>query len=69
MPTPKRAEPVAKRAVTLRLPTDLLDLIEDEAISDGREREKGRVYSPSATIERILRQYFDTKPRRRSRPK
>jgi hypothetical protein len=64
MPTQKR--PVAqKRAVTLRLPIDLLALIEDEAIEDGRQREQGRVYSPSATVERILRTYFAAKPKRR----
>ena len=63
---PSQRRPAAqKRAVTLRLPVDLLALLEDEAIEDGRQRERGRVYSPSATIERILRAYFDAKPRRR----
>ena len=67
MPTEKRTA-ADKRAVTIRLPEDLLGLIEDEAIADGRAREKGRVYSPSATIERILRAYFAGRPRHRSRP-
>ena len=68
MPGPKSSQ-VVKRAVTLRLPEDLLALVEDEAIADGRERRSGRVYSPSATIERILREYFDGRPRRRTRSK
>jgi hypothetical protein len=66
MPTEKPA--ATKRALTLTLPEDLLRLIEDEAISDGRERDKGRAYSPSSTIERILRSYFDLKPKKRGRP-
>jgi hypothetical protein len=66
MPTEKT--PPAKRAVTIRLPADLLGLIEEEAIVDGRSRLAGRVYSPSATIERILRAYFASKPKKRSRP-
>jgi hypothetical protein len=66
MPTEKT--PAAKRAITIRLPEDLLTLIEDAAIADGRARERGRVYSPSATIERILRAYFDAQPKRRGRP-
>ena len=66
MPTPTR-QAVVKRAVTIRLPEDLIARIEDEAILDGRARQKGRVYSPSATIERILRVYFESRPQRRSR--
>ncbi len=58
-----------KRAVTFRIATDVLAQLEDEAIADGRTRESGRVYSPSATIERILRAYFETKPKRPRRSK
>jgi hypothetical protein len=62
------AKPSAKkRAVNFRLPIDLLSLLEDEAIADGRGREEGRVYSPSATLERILRQYFAGKPAKKAR--
>lgn len=68
MSTEKRPE-VVKRAVTLRLPVDLVALIEAESIADGQTRERGRVYSPSATIERILRTYFAQRPRRRGRSK
>jgi hypothetical protein len=56
-----------KRTVTLRLPMDLLELLEDETIADGRGKKQGRVYSPSATIERILRQYFANKPAKKTR--
>jgi hypothetical protein len=66
MPTDKTAP--AKRAITIRLPEDLLTLIEDASIADGRARERGRVYSPSATIEKILRAHFDAQPKRRARP-
>jgi hypothetical protein len=57
--------PLQKRAVTLRIAEDVLALLEDEAIADGRERDGGRVYSPSATVERILRAYFSAKPTKR----
>ncbi len=52
-----------KRAVTFRIATDVLSQLENEAIEDGRNRERGRVYSPSATLERILRRYFEAKPK------
>ena len=68
MPSSKRPT-VVKRAVTIRLPEDLISRIEDESIADGRAREKGRVYSPSATIERILRAYFESRPIRGDRKK
>ncbi len=58
-----------KRAVTFRIATDVLAQLEDEAIADGRNRESGRVYSPSATLERILRAYFDAQPKRPRRTK
>ena len=66
MPTPKR-QPIKKRALTVRLPEDLMRLLEEESILDGRSRLSGRVYSPSATLQRILRSYFEAA--RRSRPK
>lgn len=53
--------PTEKRTLTLRLPLDLLDALEEEAIAEGRGRTHGRVYSPSATVERILRLYFEGK--------
>ena len=68
MPSSKRPA-VVKRAVTIRLPEDLISRIEDEAITDGRARDKGRVYSPSATFERILRAYFESKPKRPAKNK
>ncbi|MEA2666922.1 MAG: hypothetical protein QOI11_3866 [Candidatus Eremiobacteraeota bacterium] len=58
-----------KRAVTFRIATDVLAQLEDESIEDGRNRESGRVYSPSATVERILRTYFEAKPKRPRRSK
>lgn len=56
-----------KRNAYYRLPSDLVRLIEDEAISEGRERQAGRAYNPSAVVERILRAYFDAKKPRRAK--
>lgn len=56
---------VKKRAITVRLPLDLVRELENEAIEDGQNRQSGRVYSPSSTLERILREYFAAKPERR----
>ena len=57
----------SKRAVTYRLSADVLQALEDETIADGRERKGGRVFSPSATLERILRSYFAAKKPERGR--
>ncbi len=48
--------------MSYRLPPDLIKAIEEEAISDGRERQSGRAFNPSAVVERILSAYFQTKP-------
>jgi hypothetical protein len=61
------SKPAAKKAITLRLPSDLIVDIEREAISDGQNRAAGRVYSPSATVERILRAYFKSNIHRKPR--
>jgi hypothetical protein len=60
-------EAQAKRAITIRIAEDVANLLEAESIADGRGRGSGRVYSPSATIERILREYFAAKPKRRTK--
>ena len=57
----------AKRAITIRIAEEVANLLEAESIADGRGRGSGRVYSPSATIERILREYFAAKPKRRTK--
>lgn len=58
-----------KRSVQFRLPVDLLKLIEEDAMAEGRERQSGRAYNPSATVERIIRAYYDAKPKRERRGK
>jgi hypothetical protein len=58
---------VEKRNVGYRLPVDLIRLVENEAIAEGRERESGRAFNPSAVVERILREYFDAKKPRRTK--
>ena len=56
-----------KKTTGYRLPVDLIRLIENEAIAEGRDREAGRAFNPSAVVERILRAYFDAKKPRRAK--
>ena len=51
-----------KRSVSYRLPVDLIKLINEESIVEGRGLQSGRVFNPSAVVERILRDYFSRKP-------
>ncbi len=60
---PKRTEG-NKESVSFRLDRDLLALLRAEAMEEGTNKETGRVYNPSATLDRILRTYFDAKPKR-----
>jgi hypothetical protein len=53
-----------KESVSFRIDRDLLALLRAEAMDEGTNKETGRVYNPSATLDRILRLYFDAKPRR-----
>lgn len=57
---------VEKRNVGYRLPVDLIRLVENEAIAEGRDQ-SGRAFNPSAVVERILRAYFDAKKPRRAK--
>lgn len=58
-----------KRSVSYRLPVDLIRLVNDAAQEDGREKTSGRVFNPSAVVERALRVYFDKQPKRSLRGK
>jgi hypothetical protein len=62
-------EPVEKRSVSYRLPVDLVRAVNDAAQAEGREKNAGRVFNPSAVVERILRAHFDKQPRRSRRAK
>jgi hypothetical protein len=42
----------------------LLRRIEEDAIAEGRDRESGRAYNPSAVVERIIREYYEARPKR-----
>jgi hypothetical protein len=55
---------VEKKSVQFRLPLDLLKRIEEDAMAEGRERQSGRAYNPSAVVERIIREYYDARPKR-----
>ncbi len=56
-----------KRNVGYRLPVDLIRMIENEAVAEGRDRQSGRAFNPSAVVERVLRDYFDAKKPRRTK--
>jgi hypothetical protein len=60
---PKRTEG-NKESVSFRINRVLLALLRAEAMEEGTSKETGRVYNPSATLSRILRAYFDAKPKR-----
>jgi hypothetical protein len=63
------------KGVNFRLPADLLKRIRQEAMEEGLAVESGRIYNPSAVVERILRAYFAKKqtpakePARRGSPR
>jgi hypothetical protein len=58
-----------KRSVSYRLPVDLIRLVNDAAQAEGQDKTSGRVFNPSAIVERILRAHFDKQPRRSPRAK
>lgn len=58
-----------KESVSFRIDRDLLALLRAEAMEEGTSKETGRVYNPSLTLSRILRAYFDAKPKRSTRGK
>lgn len=60
-------EPPEKRTISYRLPVDLIERVADDAKDEGRERTSGRMFNPSAVVERILRDYYDGKPSKRTR--
>ena len=66
-PACKNAGKVEKKTTGYRLPVDLIRMIENEAIAEGRDRQSGRAFNPSAVVERILRAYFDSKKPRRTK--
>jgi hypothetical protein len=69
MPPKADSAPVEKRTISYRLPVDLIERVADDAKDEGRERTSGRMFNPSAVVERILRDYYDGKPKRARRAK
>jgi hypothetical protein len=59
---PKDTEPV-----TFRISKDVLALLRAESVADGQARGSGRVYNPSATLDRILREHYADKLKRRAK--
>jgi len=58
-----------KRNVSYRLPANLIRAVEEDAIEEGRARQSGRAFNPSAVVERILRAHYAAKPKRDRRGK
>jgi hypothetical protein len=56
-----RSDPKDTEAVTFRIPRELLGLLRAEALAEGQARGSGRVYNPSGTLERILREHYADK--------
>ncbi len=48
--------------MSYRLPVDLVRAVNDAAQAEGREKNAGRVFNPSAVVERILRAHFESSP-------
>jgi hypothetical protein len=55
-----------KRRITFYLPPELIAAVNEEAVEAGRGVTSGRAFNPSAVVERILRAYFEHKPRARA---
>ncbi|MDB5069591.1 MAG: hypothetical protein JWM87_702 [Candidatus Eremiobacteraeota bacterium] len=62
-----REDPARKEAVTFRIARDVLALLRAEAMDEGQNKDSGRVYNPSATLDRILRQHYADKLKRRTK--
>jgi hypothetical protein len=56
-----RAEGPEQEAVTFRIGRDVLALLRAEAMAEGQRKQSGRVYNPSATLDRILREHYADK--------
>lgn len=57
------------RSKTYRLPVDLIRAVDQAALAEGQGRTSGRMFNPSAIVERALREYLERagqvdKPRR-----
>jgi hypothetical protein len=58
-----------KRNVSYRLPADLIQRVNEDAVAEGSQKAAGIVYNPSAVVERILRAHYDAKPKGKRRTK
>ncbi len=63
MPDPKPKPPKRQR-ISYYLPPDLVEAVNAEALADAPHVTSGRVFNPSAVVERALRAYFGTKQTR-----
>jgi hypothetical protein len=53
-----------RRRISYYLPADLVEAVNAEAIEAAQHVTSGRMFNPSAVVERILRAHYDKKPKR-----
>jgi hypothetical protein len=58
-----------RRRISYYLPPDLVEAVNAEAIADAAHITSGRMFNPSAVVERILRAHYEKKPKKASRGK
>jgi hypothetical protein len=65
-PKPK---PPKRQRISYYLPPDLVEAVNAEALADAPHVTSGRVFNPSAVVERILRAHYEKQPKRSQRAK
>ncbi len=61
-PKPK---PPKRQRISYYLPPDLVEAVNAEALADAPHVTSGRVFNPSAVVERILRAHYERKSKQR----
>jgi hypothetical protein len=65
----QKPKPPKRQRISYYLPPDLVEAVNAEALADAPHVTAGRVFNPSAVVERALRSYFDRQPKRGQRTK
>jgi hypothetical protein len=58
-----------RKRISYYLPPDLIEAVNAEALADAPHVTSGRVFNPSAVVERVLRAHYEEKTKRGSRGK
>jgi hypothetical protein len=56
------SERAKTQSKTYRLPVDLIQAVDQAALAEGQGRTSGRMFNPSAIVERALREYLAKRP-------